>query len=87
MDSDKLDMFQTPFEQYEQLNGEPFVILSAVFEPTDEIDREVLPMFKIDVAGEEILAWPEEIFAHEHAACLGCMRDGHNWYRKEGDRP
>ncbi len=87
LDSDTLDMFQTPFEQYKHLNGTPFVVLEAVFEPGEEFDREVLPMFKIDVAGEEILAWPEEIFAHEHTACLGCMRDGHNWYRKEGSRP
>lgn len=56
------DAFQSPYEQYAERNGQPFVIVRKITEPTDEIDDEVLPMYEIRFPDDAtILAWPEEV--------------------------
>jgi hypothetical protein len=56
------ETFASPFDQYAERVGEPFVLVGFIDQPDGEHDEEVLPMFKIRFADcEEIEAWPEEV--------------------------
>lgn len=58
------DAFRTGFDQYAERNGQPFAIIGYIDDVDAEHDQESLPMFKIRFEdGEEVEAWPDEIFA------------------------
>lgn len=58
--------FRTGFDQYAERNGQPFTIVGYVDTPNDDFDEESLPMFRIRFEdGEEIDAWPYEVFTCE----------------------
>lgn len=57
------EAFHTGFEQHSERNGQPFTIIGYIDQVDDGHDAESLPMFKIRFEdGEEIEAWPYELF-------------------------
>lgn len=59
---DKKEVFDSPYEQYAERNGQPFEVLREI-DSTELADAEVLPMYAIRFPdGIEIEAWPEEVF-------------------------
>lgn len=61
---DKKETFQGPYDQYAERKGQAFEILREINIADHDHDGEVLPMYVIRFTfdGEEIEAWPEEIF-------------------------
>lgn len=60
---DKKETFQSPYEQYAERNGQAFEIIQEINIPDHDHDGEVLPMYVVRFPdGEEIEAWPEELF-------------------------
>lgn len=55
-------VFDSPYEQYRDRNGQVFVLVREITEPDASHDAEVLPVYVIRFPdGVEIEAWPEEI--------------------------
>jgi hypothetical protein len=55
------------YDQYRELNGQPFSIVRVIDTADETHDQEVLPMFVIQIDGKQIEAWPEEVI-QEHAS-------------------
>jgi hypothetical protein len=53
--------FRGVYEQYRDLDGLPFSLHEIIDQPNGEYDAEVLPLYKIGIAGQVITAWPEEV--------------------------
>lgn len=47
------------------LNGKPFQIVQYVTEPNEYFDEEVLPMYIIDIEGQFVTAFVEEVEERE----------------------
>lgn len=62
------EAFRTGFEQYAERNGQPFTIIGFIDAPDADHDAETVPMFKVRFEdGEEIEAWPAEIFTYANS--------------------
>ena len=56
------DVFNSPYDQYKDRNGQTFVIVRKITEEEEDYDFETLPVYIIRFQdGEEITAYPEEI--------------------------
>jgi hypothetical protein len=64
MKTEKLkEAFDSPYDQFKDKNGQQFKLIKTITEPDFEHDIGSLPMYIIEFEdGEEIEAWPEEIF-------------------------
>ena len=57
-------IFNSPYDQYDRLNGQECTITETINIPSLTHDEEVLPMYRIVMdSGEAIEAWPEELKA------------------------
>ena len=57
--------FRARYAQYKELDGKPFTVTNVIEEADDEHDEEVLPMFVIQIDGQQIEAWPEEVLDYD----------------------
>jgi hypothetical protein len=55
------ETFHKCYEQYKELDGKTFTVVRVIEEADDQHDQEVLPMFVIQIDGQQIEAWPEEV--------------------------
>ena len=46
---------------YQHLNGMEVDILRTITEANDDYDQDVLPMIEIEVGGEHLTVWPDEL--------------------------
>ena len=60
------ERFTTTDSEHKHLSGKPFTLLKVIDQPDDLHDECVLPMFLVEVGGEQL-----EVFADE--ICVGFM--------------
>lgn len=55
-------IFNSPYDQYDHLNGQEVTITKTIDVPDSTHDGEVLPMYEIVTdSGVTLEAWPEEL--------------------------
>jgi hypothetical protein len=55
-------VYESPYEEFRERNGQTVVITKVVLEPNDEYDEEVLPMAEVEFPdGFKTSIFPEEI--------------------------
>ncbi len=70
-------IFNSPWDDYRHRNGQPCKVLKGFYEPDEEHDQEVLPMYEIRFDdGEVIDAYPEELQAYCPECGESCYVDG-----------
>jgi hypothetical protein len=59
-------LFSSPYDQYQEYNGETCKIINVFAEPDERHDEEALPMFEVVFEdGTKIEAYPEELVPYK----------------------